>query len=104
MLFITGLCPIFLKLFWSRNFSTTIFVSAGEELSKTGLSLLSYDSIFAKISSSEIEELIEKNIVQDFGQCQEDREMKNLGYMTCFIRTMLSNLKPGITKIQNQLI
>ena len=40
-----------------------LFVSAQEELSKTGLLFKSYDNIFAKIKSSEIEELIEKQIV-----------------------------------------
>ena len=41
-----------------------IFVSAQEELPKIDLLSQSYDNIFAKISSSEIEELFEKHIVQ----------------------------------------
>ena len=40
-----------------------IFVSAQEEVSKTDLLFQSYDNIFEKISSSEIEELFEKYIV-----------------------------------------
>ena len=41
-----------------------IFISAQEELLKKDLLFQSYDNIFAKISSSEIEELFEKHIVQ----------------------------------------
>ena len=41
-----------------------IFVSALEELSNTDLLFQSYDNIFAKISSSEIEELFENYVVQ----------------------------------------
>ena len=79
-----------------------IFVSAHDELSKTDLSFQSHDNIFAKISSSEIEELFEKHIVQHLTMLK--RGMKKLGDMIRFIRTMLRHLKPIRTKIQNQLI
>ena len=51
-----------------------IFVSAQEKLSKTDLLLQSYDTIFAKISSSEIEELFEKHIVQHLGNVKKGNE------------------------------
>ena len=56
---------------------------------------------FAKISSSGIEELLEKYIVQRLNNIKKGNEK---GDLTRFIRTMLSNLKPKRTKIQNQLI
>ena len=51
-----------------------IFVSAQEKLSKTDLLLQSYDTIFAKINSSEIEELFEKHIVQHLGNVKKGNE------------------------------
>ena len=45
-----------------------IFLSARKKLSKTNLLFQSYDNIFAKISSSEIEEFFEKHCTA-FGQC-----------------------------------
>ena len=71
-----------------------IFVSAQEELSKTDLLFQSYDSRFAKINNSEIEELFAV-----FGQCLEGKwKILKTWY------ALLSNLKPRKTKIQNQLI
>ena len=51
-----------------------IFVSAQEKLSKTELLFQSYDNIFAKISSSEIEELFEKHIVQHLDNVKKGNE------------------------------
>ena len=68
-----------------------VFVSAQEELLKTNLLFQSYNKIFTKIISSEIEELFEKHIVQHLDNVKKG--IKNLGDMISFIRTMLSNLK-----------
>ena len=51
-----------------------IFISAQEELLKKDLLFQSYDNIFAKISSSEIEELLEKHIVQRLGNVKKGNE------------------------------
>ena len=51
-----------------------IFVSAQEELPKIDLLFQSYDNIFAKISSSEIEELFEKHIVQRLDNVKKENE------------------------------
>ena len=51
-----------------------IFVSAQEELSKTDLLFQSYDNIFAKISSSETEELFKKHIVQHLENVKKRNE------------------------------
>ena len=51
-----------------------IFISAQEELLKKDLLFQSYDNIFAKISSSEIEELFEKHIVQRLDNVKKENE------------------------------
>ena len=51
-----------------------IFVSAQEELPKTELLFQSYDNLFAKISSSEIEQLFEKHIVQHLDNVKKGNE------------------------------
>ena len=51
-----------------------IFVSALEELSNTDLLFQSYDNIFAKISSSEIEELFENYVVQRLDNVKKGNE------------------------------
>ena len=51
-----------------------IFISAQEELLKKDLLFQSYDNIFAKISSSEIEEFLEKHIVQRLGNVKKGNE------------------------------
>ena len=55
-----------------------IFVSGQEEPLKTDLLFQSYDNIFAKLSSSEIEELFEKHIVQRLNNVKKG-EWKVLG-------------------------
>ena len=51
-----------------------LFVSAQEELSKTDRLFQSYDNIFTKINSSEIEELFEKHIVQHLDSVKKGNE------------------------------
>ena len=51
-----------------------MFVSAQEELPKMDLLFQSYDNILAKISSSEIEELFEKHIVQYLDNVEKGHE------------------------------
>ena len=51
-----------------------ISVSAQEELLKTDLLFQSYGNIFAEISSSEIEELIEKHTVQHLDNIKNGNE------------------------------
>ena len=50
------------------------FVSAQEELSKTDLLFQSYDNIFVKVISSEIEELFEKHIVHHLDNAKKKHE------------------------------
>ena len=51
-----------------------MFVSAQEELTTTDLLFQSYDKIFAKIRSSEIEKLLEKCIVQRLDNIKKGNE------------------------------
>ena len=66
-----------------------IFGSAQEELSKTDLLFQSYDNIFAKTSSLELKNAL-KNILCSIWTMLS-REMKNLGDIIRFMRTILSN-------------
>ena len=75
-----------------------IFVSAQEELSKTDLSKAMITYLPKSVVQKQKNSL--KNILYSIW-IKLRREMKNLGDMIRFNRTMLSNLKPRRTKIQN---
>ena len=79
-----------------------IFVSAQEKLSKTDLLLQSYDTIFAKISSSEIEELFEKHIVEHLGNVKKGNEES--WTRDAFYKNYVKQSKTQKKKIQKQLI
>ena len=79
-----------------------IFVSAQEGLSKTDLLFQNYDNIFAKISSSEIEELFEKHIVQHLDNVKKGNE-KSWRHDT-FYRNYAEQSKTQKNKILNQLV